>query len=92
MSLQFRRVAVVGKYQDSTSGPVSESTREAIAGIAGFLAEQGCEVVLAERTAQATAITHYPTLDVAGIGSDCDLAVVAGGGGTMLGIGRQLAR
>ena len=92
MSLQFRRVALVGKYQDSAAGVVADSTREVIAGIAAFLTEQGCEVALAERTAQGTGLAGYETLDVAGIGSACDLAVVVGGDGTMLGIGRQLAR
>eukprot|EP01041_Mallomonas_annulata_P035731 gene35731-58730_t len=31
-------------------------------------------------------------MDVAGIGASCDLALVVGGDGTMLGIGRQLAQ
>ena len=92
MSLQFRRVALVGKYQDPAAGVVADSTREVIAGIAAFLTEQGCEVALAERTAQGTGLAGYETLDVAGIGGACDLAVVVGGDGTMLGIGRQLAR
>ena len=92
MSLQFRRVALVGKYQDPAAGVVADSTREVIAGIAAFLTEQGCEVALAERTAQGTGLAGYEALDVAGIGGACDLAVVVGGDGTMLGIGRQLAR
>jgi NAD+ kinase len=49
-------------------------------------------VVLAERTAEATGLRDNPARDVAGIGAECDLAVVVGGDGTMLGIGRQLAR
>ena len=92
MSLQFRRVALVGKYQDAASGAVADSTRDVIADVAGFLTEQGCDVVLAERTAEATGLRDHPALDVAGIGAECDLAVVVGGDGTMLGIGRQLAR
>jgi NAD+ kinase len=92
MSLQFHRVALVGKFHDSASGVMSESTRDLIAEIADFLTQQGCEVMLAERTAQATGIDTYPVRDVAGIGNECDLAVVVGGDGTMLGIGRQLAR
>lgn len=91
MSLQFKRVALVGKYQDSASGPVPESSRVVIDEIANFLASQGCEVVLAERTAHATGLTQWPALDVATIGAECDLAVVVGGDGTMLSIGRQLA-
>ena len=92
MSLQFHRVALVGKYQDSASGPMPDSTREVIAEIADFLVARGCDVMLAERTAQATGLDQFPALDVAAIGTDCDLAVVVGGDGTMLGIGRQLAR
>ena len=92
MSLQFHRVALVGKYQDSASSAVPDSTREIIAEIAGFLTAQGCQVVLAERTAHSTGLDQYPALDVATIGNECDLAVVVGGDGTMLGIGRQLAR
>ena len=92
MSLQFPRVALVGKYQDSPSGAVAESTREVIADIADFLRDQGCEVALAERTAQSAGLDAYPSLDVPTIGTECDLAVVVGGDGTMLGIGRQLAR
>ena len=92
MSLQFHRVALVGKYQDSASSAVPDSTRGIIAEIAGFLTAQGCQVVLAERTAHSTGLDQYPALDVATIGNDCDLAVVVGGDGTMRGIGRQLAR
>ena len=92
MSLQFHRVALVGKYQDSASSAVPDSTREIIAEIAGFLTAQGCQVVLAERTAHSTGLDQYPALDVTTIGNECDLAVVVGGDGTMLGIGRQLAR
>ena len=88
MSLQFHRVALVGKYQDAASGAVADSTRDVIADVAGFLTEQGCDVVLAERTAEATGLRDHPALDVAGIGAECDLAVVVGGDGTMLGIGR----
>ena len=92
MSLQFPRVALVGKYQDLASGAAAESTREVIADIAEFLRQQGCEVALAERTAQSTGLQDYPALAVQAIGAECDLAVVVGGDGTMLGIGRHLAR
>ena len=60
MSLQFHRVALVGKYQDSASSAVPDSTREIIAEIAGFLTAQGCQVVLAERTAQLPHISWSP--------------------------------
>jgi NAD+ kinase len=47
--------------------------------------------VLESTTAQLSGISQYPTLDVQGIGALCDLGLVVGGDGTMLGIGRQLA-
>ena len=70
MALQFHRVAVVGKYQDPASGPMADSTREIIADIAEFLSAQGCEVVLTERTAEATGLDQFTALDVPAIGSD----------------------
>ena len=92
MSLKFHRVALVGKYTDAASGAGAQATSELMADIGSFLQEQGCEVYLAEGTASAIGPTQFPTLDVEGIGSRCELAVVVGGDGTMLGIGRQLAR
>jgi NAD+ kinase len=37
-------------------------------------------------------LNRYTTMDVAAIGASCDLCLVVGGDGTMLGIGRQLAQ
>ena len=85
MKSQFRHVALIGKYQALGSRSVLED-------IAQFLGAQGCEVTLEEDTASNTGINQYPTLDAAGIGAHCDLALVVGGDGTMLGIGRQLAQ
>ncbi len=45
-----------------------------------------------EDTASNAGITTYPILNVAQIGAQCDLGLVVGGDGTMLGIGRQLAQ
>ncbi len=85
MKSQFRHVALIGKYH-------AQGSRSALEEIANFLHTQGCEVVLEEETASNTGLTQYPVLDVAGIGAHCDLALVVGGDGTMLGIGRQLAQ
>ena len=49
-------------------------------------------MVVERETASATGITGYTTLDVPAIGAQCDLGLVVGGDGTMLAIGRQLAR
>lgn len=85
MKSQFRHVALIGKYQ-------AQGSRSALEEIANFLHTQGCEVTLEQETASNTGLTQYPVLDVAGVGKHCDLALVVGGDGTMLGIGRQLAQ
>ncbi|MBS0391559.1 MAG: NAD kinase [Comamonadaceae bacterium] len=87
----FRRVAVIGKYQHPVAGAASESSRQIIESIAQLIAQQECEPTLEAETAASTGITGYHTLDVDGIGRHCDLCVVVGGDGTMLGVGRRLA-
>ncbi len=92
MQSKFRHVALIGKYQATSSGVAGASTRLYLDEIAHFLMDQGCEVVLEVDTATNIGLTHYTTMDVAGIGANCDLCLVVGGDGTMLGIGRQLAQ
>jgi NAD+ kinase len=92
MKSQFRHVALIGKYHAAVSGAAAGSTRAALEDIAHFLHSLGCEVVLDRDTAASAGITGYTTLDVPAIGDRCDLILVVGGDGTMLGIGRQLAR
>ncbi|MCX7224743.1 MAG: NAD kinase [Burkholderiales bacterium] len=91
MTSLFRHVALIGKYQTVASGASGASSRQAMEDIAHFLHTQGCEVMFERDTAHNMGITGYPMLDVPGIGAQCDLALVVGGDGTMLGIGRQLA-
>jgi len=85
MKSQFRHVALIGKYH-------AQGSRSALESIAHFLSAQGCDVAIEQDTASNTGLTQYPILDVAGIGAHCDLGLVVGGDGTMLGIGRLLAQ
>ena len=85
MKSQFHHVALIGKYQ-------AQGSRSALEEIAHFLGVQGCDVAIEKDTASNTGLTQFPTLDAAGIGAHCDLALVVGGDGTMLGIGRLLAQ
>jgi NAD+ kinase len=85
MSTRFLHAARVGKYQ-------AEGIREVLERIAAFLVGRGLAVSLETETARNTGIDAYPALDVEELGRRCDLAVVLGGDGTMLGIARQLAR
>lgn len=84
-NLRFSHVAIIGKYQ-------APGSRDVVDEVAHFLHDEGCDVSLERDTALNTGLMQYPALDVPAIGQACDLALVVGGDGTMLGIGRQLAR
>lgn len=84
-ALRFAHVAIVGKYQ-------APGSRDVVEEVAHFLHGEGCEVSLERETALNTGLLQYPALDVPAMGQSIDLALVLGGDGTMLGIGRQLAR
>ena len=83
--MRFRHAAIVGKYQARGIRPVLEE-------VAHFLIDQGLDVCFDRDTAAATGVADYEALSTAEIGKRCDLAVVVGGDGTMLGIARELAR
>jgi len=85
MLSRFRHAALVGKYQ-------ADGMRGVLEQIANFLRAQGLEVSMERQTAVNTGIAAYGALDPDELGQRCDLAVVVGGDGTMLGIARQLAR
>ena len=85
MASRFRHAALVGKYN-------AQGIRGVLDDIARFLIRQGLEVSLEHDTALNTGITDHGALNAAQIGQQCDIAVVVGGDGTMLGIARQLAR
>ena len=65
--------------------------QERLKDLATLLAEQGCEVFVESATASHLGLTAYPVKKVEEFSGSIDLAVVLGGDGTMLGIGRQLA-
>ncbi len=95
MKSKFRHVALIGKYQAVVAGGFAgagRSSRHALEVIAQFLHNKGCEVVFEQDTANNVGVTGYPVMDADRIGVQCDLALVVGGDGTMLGIGRKLAR
>jgi NAD+ kinase len=81
----FRHVAIVGKYQ-------ALGSRAALNELAHFLLSKGCDVSIEHDTALNTGLTTYQTLPFERIGIECDLAVVVGGDGTLLGAGRYLAK
>jgi NAD+ kinase len=82
---RFRHAAVVGK-------PQAQGMRELLDEVAQFLVQEGLDVSLERTTGEATGLTGYDVVDAAELGHRCDVAVVVGGDGTMLGVARQLAR
>ncbi len=84
MPSRFRHAALVGKYR-------AQGIRGVLEEVAQFLQRQGLTVSLERQTALNTGIDGFGALTVEELGRDCDLAVVVGGDGTMLGIARQLA-
>ena len=91
MTLKFRRVALIGKYQPSAAPGMSESSLLALEKIADFMTNLGCEVLLEAETAQNTGLTEFQSIQVEEMAT-CDVGLVVGGDGTMLGIARRLAR
>ena len=91
MSSRFRQVALIGKYQTASAAGTGSRNRPALADIAALLQAQGCQVMVEAQTAVNAGLTDHPTLDLEAIGQQCDLGLVVGGDGTMLGIGRKLA-
>ncbi|MDR3562020.1 MAG: NAD(+)/NADH kinase, partial [Negativicutes bacterium] len=91
MNSKFQLVALFGKYQTSSSSAAIASSRAALEAVTHFLNAQGCDVVLEADTASNMDMVGYPALTMKQIGEQCDLGMVVGGDGTMLGIGRQLA-
>ncbi len=91
MQSQFHHVAIIGKYQAVATGATGASSRRTLEDIAHFLHAQGCEVAFEVETARNLGLVGHAMLDVPTIGAKCDLGLVVGGDGTMLGIGRQLA-
>ena len=85
MARRFQHAALVGKYQ-------ADGIRPLLQEIAQFLVRQGLEVPFEHHTAASTGVTDFDALTIDQIGRQCDLAVVVGGDGTMLGIARELAR
>ena len=85
MPKRFHHAAIVGKYQ-------AHGIRAVLEDIAQFLLQQGLEVSFERATALNTGVAGYDALSTAEIGARCDLAVVVGGDGTMLGIAREMAR
>lgn len=85
MSLAFKTVGLIGK-------PNHQGANLTLVALYHFLLAQGLTVYLEERVAQTVDLTDVKTLDLVDLGKTCDLAIVVGGDGNMLGAARVLSR
>ena len=92
MTSTFRHIALIGKYHSPAVGAPSASASEALQRIATYVRSLGHEVILDTQSAIYAGLSGYQSMDVDGLGKYCDLGLVVGGDGTMLGVSRHLAR
>ena len=106
MKSKFRQIALIGKYAkevkdhkavkalENANSPKlapAVSTSQILQSLTHFLHLQGADVVIEQETAASCDLTNPQIQNINQIGKSCDLAIVVGGDGTMLGFGRQLA-
>ena len=106
MKSKFRQIALIGKYakevkESKTAKNLDSvnpsklrqtaSTSQILQSLTHFLHLNGADVVIEKETAESCDLSNPQVQNITQIGKSCDLAIVVGGDGTMLGFGRQLA-
>lgn len=81
----IKTVGVIGKHADDAALPT-------LVALCRLLREMGCEVLVDEGHAALAAAESLPAVAREVLGRRCQLIVVVGGDGTLLGAGRTLAR
>jgi NAD+ kinase len=89
-------IEIIMKALFSTIGLIGKShhreTNETISHLIQFLSAQGYEVLVEENSVKDLALSIDQLAPLTDIGQRCDLAIVVGGDGNMLGAARVLAR
>lgn len=85
MTSAFQTIGLIGK-------PNHEGANQTLVALSRFLEARGLTVYLEQKVARTLELTEAKVLDLVDIGKRCDLAIVVGGDGNMLGAARVLAR
>lgn len=83
MSREFNKIGLIGKYGDT-------DVADTLIHLSQYLQEQGCEVVLEDKTAAMLSSNTLPVASQDEIGQQCDLAITVGGDGSLLNAARNL--
>lgn len=83
MSGEFTTIGLIGKYGDPTVG-------ETLLQISEELAKHNCNVMLEAETASKIGDLKLPVASLEKIGTECNLAIIVGGDGTLLNAARNL--
>ena len=88
----FKTVAVIGKTAHHNMTLNVDDIAKPLLKLANCITECGCELLFEKNTWRATEeLHHFPSATLEEIGHKADIALVLGGDGTMLGVGRQLS-
>jgi len=85
MSLNFKTIGLIGK-------PNHNGAAHTLVQLHQWLSQQNLAVFIEQRTAQELPIEDLKTMKLTDLGAECDLVIVVGGDGNMLGAARVLAR
>ncbi len=83
--MKFKTIGLIGK-------PKHEGAAKTLNALYDFLCEIGADVIVESRVADQLVNNHVQELDLVPLGKKCDLAIVVGGDGNMLGAARVLSR
>ena len=87
MVMKFKKIAIIGKY------PSLEETKDIhnqLIQLITHLSQKDFELFIEEKTQRQIKLNKFKSLPLSEIGKQVDIAIVVGGDGTMLGVGRTL--
>jgi NAD+ kinase len=85
--MKLQKIAIIGKYPSIKK---SNDIHSELIKLIDHLGSKGFELFIERKTQQQIKLNKFKTIDLKDIGSNVDVAIIAGGDGTMLGVARSL--